>query len=420
MRVKLTQKKIEKLKAPDKGRIEVSDSECIGLKLRISSSGAMTWLYQKQIRGGVRRGFALGSYPELDVTEARDLAAVIKVEAQNGIDRVLAAELAAVEAAEKAAALVTTADVLEKYVKDHIERNLKVGQSRTERTRQLRIYLKPLFHRDVSSITRAELQRIVNSKASEGKIVMANRLRAALCAFFAWAHGFGYIETDPAVAVRRAGKETSRKRTPSLQEVAQMWEASFAQGEFWGPYFRLCILTGQRCREDILKMEWKWVDFEKLRYEIPIPKNELPHIVHLSPVAMAEILSLQSRKIEGCQFVFSTNGKTAASGVTKAVDRWKACINIIRAGQGLDPIEPWVLHDLRRSQATALAEAGFDETVVDRIQNHVAGGSRASAVAAVYNKAQRLPERAKALNAWADMVTGRSDNVVHIADRRAV
>jgi hypothetical protein len=83
-------------------------------------------------------------------------------------------------------------------------------------------------------------------------------------------------------------------------------------------------------------------------------------------------------------------------------------------------MEKWVIHDLRRAQATALAEAGFDETVVDRIQNHVASGSRASAVSGVYNKAQRLPERARALDAWADMVTGRSGNVVHIADRRAV
>ena len=81
-------------------------------------------------------------------------------------------------------------------------------------------------------------------------------------------------------------------------------------------------------------------------------------------------------------------------------------------------MEHWVLHDLRRSQATALAEAGYDETVVDRIQNHVAGGSRASAVAAVYNKAQRLTERARALEAWADMVVSRWGTVVQLADRR--
>ena len=59
-----------------------------------------------------------------------------------------------------------------------------------------------------------------------------------------------------------------------------------------------------------------------------------------------------------------------------------------------------------------LAEAGFDEGVVDRIQNHVATGSRASAVAAVYNKAQKLPERAAALDAWARMVTQDRSNVV--------
>ena len=76
------------------------------------------------------------------------------------------------------------------------------------------------------------------------------------------------------------------------------------------------------------------------------------------------------------------------------------------------PFDPWVLHDLRRSQATALAEAGFDEGVVDRIQNHVASGSRASAVAGVYNKAHKLPERASALDAWARMVTGQPTNIV--------
>ena len=85
---------------------------------------------------------------------------------------------------------------------------------------------------------------------------------------------------------------------------------------------------------------------------------------------------------------------------------------ILENWKGSFPFEPWILHDLRRAQATALAEAGFDEGVVDRIQNHVASGSRASAVAAVYNKAKKLPERAEALDAWARMVTMDSSNVL--------
>lgn len=75
-------------------------------------------------------------------------------------------------------------------------------------------------------------------------------------------------------------------------------------------------------------------------------------------------------------------------------------------------MEHWVLHDLRRAQATALAEAGFPETVVDRIQNHVAVGSRPSAVAAVYTLAKLLPERARALDYWAQLVMDRSTQVM--------
>ena len=80
------------------------------------------------------------------------------------------------------------------------------------------------------------------------------------------------------------------------------------------------------------------------------------------------------------------------------------------------PFQPWVLHDLRRSQATAPAEAGFDGGVVDRIQKHVASSSRASAVAAVYNKAQKLTERAAALDAWAAMVTRRHTNIIKLRE----
>lgn len=419
MTTKLTEALIAATKKPVSGRIELSDALRKGLRFRMTSAGAATWLYQKTIKGGVRRGFTLGSYPAMSLKDARAEALVIELEADRGIDRILVAQEAATKAAEAAASMHTTGDILAMYIIMHIDRNLKPGQSRTERQTQLRTYLKPFSSRNISSVKRSELQKIVDAKAAEGKVVMANRLRSAICAFFAWAHGRGHIEANPAETLQRAGKETSRQRTPTLEEVAQMWEASYDQGDLWGPFFRLCILTGQRSRKDVLEMEWKWVNFEKSRYEIPVPKNGLPHIAHLCAEAIAELRALKERQTPASPFVFSTTGKTASSGVTKAKQRFDAAINEIRAKKKQKPIEHWVLHDLRRSQATALAEAGFDEGVVDRIQNHVAGGSRASAVAAVYNKAEKLPERARALDAWADMVMGRRGQVVQISDARA-
>lgn len=116
-------------------------------------------------------------------------------------------------------------------------------------------------------------------------------------------------------------------------------------------------------------------------------------------------------------YVFTTTGTAPSSGVSKAKAVLDQAIaeNRVRIGS-TEPMEHWVLHDLRRAQATALAEAGFSETVVDRIQNHVAVGSRPSAVAAVYTLAKLLPERARALDYWTSLVTERSGEVIRLAN----
>ena len=262
------------------------------------------------------------------------------------------------------------------------------------------------------------MQSIIDAKRAEGKVYMANRIRAAIRAFTGWAHKRGHMDKDLGALLQSAGREAPRDRTPSLDEVKAIWAASFEMGALWGPYIRLCILTGQRCRSDVLKMRWRWIDFGRNRYEVPNPKNGRPHIVHLSDPAVGELKELKKKQANRqSEFVFTTTGKRAASGVSKAKLQLDQYINLHWAKLGhQSPFDPWVLHDLRRSQATALAEAGFDEGVVDRIQNHVASGSRASAVATVNNKAHKLPERASALDAWARMVTGQPTNIVKLIE----
>ena len=251
----------------------------------------------------------------------------------------------------------------------------------------------PYSSKFIGSLTRADLQIIVDGKQAEGKVVMANRLRAAFSTFTGWACRRGYMPEDIGVMLQRAGRETPRERTPSLDEVKEIWAQTFKMGALWGPFFRMCILTGQRNRKDILEMQWSWVDMTRCRYKIPKPKNGRPHVVHLSEPAMAELSSLKEQQADApCPFVFSTTGRTSATGVSKAKLRLDGYIISERAEIGnSEQFEPWVLHDLRRAQATALSETGFDDGVVDRAQHHVATGSRASAVAAVYNRRRNYP-----------------------------
>lgn len=136
----------------------------------------------------------------------------------------------------------------------------------------------------------------------------------------------------------------------------------------------------------------------------------------MADAAIAELETIRKYQDErqlAARWVFTTTGTAPSSGVSKAKTVLDAAIakNRVRIGN-TEPMEPWVLHDLRRAQATALAEAGFSETVVDRIQNHVAVGSRPSAVAAVYTLAKLLPERARALEYWAAQITADKGNVI--------
>jgi len=415
---KMTDRFIRSIVPNPTQRIEISDTERVGLRFRMSTKGNASWLYQKKIKNGARRGYKLGSFPAMSLAEARSAALEMQIQAEHGVDSVRDARntkqlLEAEELAKR-----SVKDILDLYISTYLEQELKVGQSRDERKRQLTTYLAPFNSTYISDLSRADLQLIIDGKQAEGKKVMANRIRAALRAFTGWAHKRVHIEQNIGILLQSAGKEKSRERTPSLDQVRTIWGASFSMGNLWGAFFRICILTGQRSRKDILEMRWSWIDFERCRYEIPNPKNGRPHIVHLSAPAIKELLNLQGLQSDNSTiFVFTTTGRRAASGVSKAKLKLDNHIHGIwgKAGHQL-PFEPWVLHDLRRAQATALAEAGFDESVVDRIQNHVATGSRASAVAAVYNKAQKLTERAAALDAWANMVTGENNNVIQLKE----
>lgn len=418
MKMKLTDAALRAVKPPATGRTVLSDTEREGLRFRLTSNGRASWLFQKQVKGGQRLGITLGSYPAMTLSQARAAAIEIQIEAERGIDRIAMAKAAKAQAEAEALAARTVGEILSLYIANYIEQELKAGPSKEERKRQLRHHLGQQMGKRMDQLTRADLQRIVDAKQAEGKIVMANRLRAALTAFTGWAYRRGYMAVDIGEAVQKAGRETARKRAPTLQEVREIWAATFECGDLWGPYFRLCILTGQRSREEVLAMDWKWIDFDKTRFAIPDPKNGQPHIVHLSEPAMQELRQVSARQQAAkvaTKYVFTTTGATPASGVTKAKHRLDLAINEARQTSGIqEQMEHWVLHDLRRSQATCLAESGFDEGVVDRIQNHVAGGSRPSAVAAVYTLAKKLPERAQALEAWADMVLGLRGDVVHL------
>ncbi|MEQ8431722.1 MAG: tyrosine-type recombinase/integrase [Roseovarius sp.] len=412
MRKKLTDRFLEGIKPPASGRDTYSDTSRPGLHLRVGQRKA-TWTYEKRVKGGPKRKHTLGTYclwtndwkridGTITLAEARRAALELESEAMRGVDRVAENRRARIEA-ERAAATRQTVEQVVKLYADLKLATLKTGK---EVERELRKSLAGHLLAPMGDLTRSDLQPAIDAHAAAGRIVYANRTRAYLRAFTGWAARRDYLKEDIGAALEGAGREMPRDRVLSLDEVRAIFKATYELGPLFGPLFRLLILTGQR-RGEISNLRWANVSFDRRCIELQggQTKNRRPHVTHLSEPALQELRDLHESRGRS-EFIFTTTGETPTSGISKAKRRLDALLS--------EELEHWRLHDLRRAMATALASAGVPEGVVDRIQNHAASGSAPSAVARVYQQSDLLPQRAAALDRWAEMVTSNSQKIFRI------
>lgn len=400
MRRELNDRFLRGLKPDPEKRLEISDTKSTGLRFRLSPKGKATWVVEKRVKGGAKRKFTLGEWPKpVSLAKARAMALEIQAEAANGIDRVEVHRAEREKKRAEEAKRVPISAVLESYRELHL-RSIKTGD---ERYRQIVTALGPNLERPITSLTRRDIQAAVDRKAQEGRRPYANRIRAALVAFSNWAFVRGYIDEPIGAGVARATREVPRDRVLSLNELHKIWRATYSMGSVWGPYFRVLILTGQR-RGEVSSLKWSEVDFQNSIIVKPgsRTKNGKPHKTHMCKFVVDELRAIYPDKGNG-PFVFTFDGVRPVSNPSHAKARLDDLL-------GSD-FEPWRLHDIRTAMATALAEAGESETVVDRILNHAASGSAPSAVARVYQQSELLTERARVLERWASLLVVEQNNL---------
>jgi integrase len=169
----------------------------------------------------------------------------------------------------------------------------------------------------------------------------------------------------------------------------------------------------------VATMAWSEIDLERRGWSLPREKakNDQGHDVALSAQAIGLLTTLPRIGVkEG--LIFTTNGRTAVSGFSRAKER----LDALMANAAGHEIEPWILHDLRRTATTGMAWIRCPPHVVDKILNHASGTIRG--VAAVYNRHAYLDERRAALEVWGRAVEAivsgaEAANVVELAKARS-
>jgi integrase len=395
--VKLTETAVAKLKLPpSKSETIVFDDDVAGLGLRLREGGSRTWVYQYKI-GTQQRRISLGKFPAMPPAMARKTAAKLQAEVRLGNDP------AAVKAEKQGRAAETFGAVLKTYLARR--RGQIRDSSLTEVERHLSRNLAPLHSLPLAKVDRrtiaAQLARLTN----EAGPIQTNRTRASLSKFLNWCLAEGLTETNATIGTNK-NVEKSRDRVLSNAELAAIWNA--LPDNDYGAIVRLLILTAQRASE-IADLRWSEINLERSVIVLPSSrtKNHRVHIVPLSPMARAILEARRQR--DGRDFVFGI-GEGGFSGWSKSKAHLDAALNIA----------PFVIHDIRRSVATGMAEIGIPPHIIEAVLNHVSGHK--GGVAGIYNRATYETEKATALGRWGEhvaaIVEGRESKVTPLRGAR--
>ena len=375
---KLTTRAIEAMK-PSEARREVPDSLLTSLYLLIQPSGAKSWAVRYRHHGQSRK-HTLGAYPLITLAMARQLGAKALRDAAEGRD----------PAREKTEARITQKDSVEAIVREFLQRHCKPKyrpRSYEEAERLLRLHVLPRWRdRSIGSITRSDVRDMLDRVVKGGAPIGANRTHSLVRKFFNWCVEHEIIAASPVAGVRRPTNETSRDRVLNDDELARIWKAAEKVGSPFQTLLQLLMLSGQR-RGEVVSMEWSEIDLKQKLWSIPKEKtkNDRAHDIPLSPLALSIIKGLP--RVDD-RYVISY-GESPISGFSKSKRRLDALLN---------GVQPWCLHDVRRSVASGLARLGFDLPTIERVLNHVSGSF--GGIVGVYQRHDYAGEKRKALDAW--------------------
>lgn len=187
-------KKAQELKALDVSRIVTPGFHSVGgvagLHLRVSDSGARSWILRAVI-GSKRRDIGLGGFPDVPLAAARDKARDTRAKIEQGIDPV-----AARKAAKATLVSVLTFDEAAKLLIQAKSPEWKNEKHTAQWKSTLDTYASPTIGK--LPVDKVELTHVLDilTPLWIAKTETASRLRSRMEAVLAWATASGYRKGD--------------------------------------------------------------------------------------------------------------------------------------------------------------------------------------------------------------------------------
>lgn len=366
---------------------DTADLGCPGsFGLRVSAKGQKSWfvMYRMPDQDKRKRFTLKKRYPVLGYKVAKKEATIILNGVADGIDPA--------KTRKEKKESETFSDCWQIYLKMHALKKKKASSVAGDKGIYERDLKKSLGPMKMTDISRKHVVSVLDEVAERGNII-ANRTQALISIIFTTAVEREIVESNPCYKMhKRGGKETSRTRVLSKEEIRAYWFACERLSPKMRDIFRLRLLLAQRNAE-IVSMRFQDIEGDVWTIPASVTKNSKEHRVPL-PLQALDI-------IKGCanesEWVFPSSNNSRTGHVNY----------VLKAGRTLKKeagLQDFRGHDARRTAATMMAESGVSDFIIGKVLNHTD-----NSVTAVYNRHAYDEEKRRALEKWAN----RLDQILH-------
>jgi len=376
-----------------------------GLYLLVNPNGALWWRLKYQFEGREKL-LSLGVYPRVSLQQARAIRDEARKAIANGIN----------PSAQRQAEKFSTANTFEAVGREwlSLQENKLAPATYAKAAWTLETLVYPYIgSRPIAKLSATDVLKVLKRIEERGFHETAHRARQRCSQVFRYAVQTERAGHDVTTDLRGALAPVVSEHHAAITEPARIGELLRAIDGYTGHFvtaFALKLAPLLFVRPGELRHA-EWTEFDsggpEPQWRIPAEKMKMgeQHIVPLSKQALALLRELQLRTGNG-PYVFPSilsRSRPMSDNTVNAALR--------RLGYTSDEMTG---HGFRSLASTCLNEQGYQP---DLIELQLAHAER-NRVRAAYNKAQRLPERRKMMQAWADYLDGLRANANVVPFRR--
>lgn len=386
-RMPLTDAQIRRLKPPEKEK-KVTDGQ--GLYLLLKPTGARLWRVAYRF-GGKQKSLALGQYPHVSLSEARQKRDAAKALLAKEVDPSQQAR------SDKALAVLSGGNTFNVIADEFLAKVTREGLAETTLTKKrwlLDLARPDLGRRPIKDITAAEILVPLRKVEALGNYETARRLRATIGQVFRYAIATTRADNDPTFGLRGALTTPTVVHRAAITDWQRLAGLIRAVWEYEGSYetraaLKLMALLYPRPGE-LRQAQWDEFDFNKGIWTIPAVRTKMRR-EHKKPLPGPAVNILRDLyKLTGTRALAFPSISSPMRPISENT------LNAALRRMGFTK-EEMTSHGFRATASTLLNESGkWNPDAIEAELGHVG----ADEVRRAYHRATYWDERLKMAEWW--------------------